>query len=486
MKTNEKGLSAGGLVMLALGTVIGGSFFLGSAIAINAAGPGVIVAFLLGGALVYIILFSLSEMTVAYPAAGSFRTFSEHMYGFMAGFVVGWVYWTGLVLAMSSEAIAVSVFIRTYLPSFSLPVLGAAVIIAVTLINLLGVDKLSKLESSLAGVKIFAIIGFIVLAVLLVAGLISGRVPVGIGEILSEPFFPNGIAGIAGSMLIVMFTYAGFEIVGLAASEAYNAKETVPRAITFTVLSLVGLYVVAVGLLLFLVPTAVLNEKVSPLVSALNRHGLSLASTVINAVLITAIFSTMMAAVFGIARMLRSLADEGHAPKWLKDRGDIPYRGILFSGLAMLFGLAMGFILPQRIYLFLVSSGGFAFLFVYLTIVATHLKFRKIYGCPPKGKCQLPLYPYTNIVAIIFLLVIMASMPFIKGQGSGLIAGLSLVFLYVLIYFVKKHVEDKKGIEEVIRHELSYFRLQTAMEAAKEFPLPNGCKSCMENQQDDS
>lgn len=477
MKAEEKGLSTGSLVMLALGTVIGGSFFLGSAIAINAAGPGVILAFLLGGLLVYVILFALSEMTVAYPAAGSFRTFSEHVYGPMAGFVVGWVYWTGLVLAMSSEAIAVSVFIRSYVPYLSLPLLGTAVIVLVTLVNLLGVDKLSKLESSLAAVKVLAIIGFILLAVWIVTGW-AGRAPLGFGQLFGEPFFANGIKGIAGSMLIVMFTYAGFEIVGLAASETHNARENVPKAIALTVLSLAGLYIVAVSLLVLLVPTSVLSEKTSPLVTALSRNGLGFVSNLINIVLITAILSTMLAAVFGIARMLRSLADEGHAPSWLKDKGDIPYRGIIFSGGAMLLGLAMGFILPQKIYLFLVSSGGFAFLFVYFAIVATHFKFRKVYGCPPEGRCQLPGYPYTSLAAVVLLIGIMASMPFIKGQGSGLVAGLTLVLLYAIIYLVKKYVESKKDIAGILIQELNYFKLGTVMEAGREISFSSKCPSC--------
>ncbi|HAK73348.1 MAG TPA: amino acid permease, partial [Sporomusaceae bacterium] len=101
MEKNDKGLSAWQLTMMALGTVIGGSFFLGSAVAIQAAGPAILISYLLAGALVYVILFALSEMTVADPAPGSFRTFAQKAYGPGLGFVVGWVYWSGMVLAMS-------------------------------------------------------------------------------------------------------------------------------------------------------------------------------------------------------------------------------------------------------------------------------------------------------------------------------------------------------------------------------------------------
>jgi L-asparagine transporter-like permease len=104
MEKKHKGLSAWQLTMMALGTVIGGSFFLGSSIAIHAAGPAILIAYVLGGVLVYIILFALSEMTVANPTVGSFSTFAAQELGQGTGFVVGWLYWTGTVLSMSREA----------------------------------------------------------------------------------------------------------------------------------------------------------------------------------------------------------------------------------------------------------------------------------------------------------------------------------------------------------------------------------------------
>jgi len=449
MKKKEAGLSAAGLTMMALGTVIGGSFFLGSSIAIRSAGPAVLIAYILGGVLVYFILFALSEMTVADAVPGSFRTFSERAFGPGVGFIVGWVYWTGLVLAMSSEATAVSIFLNAWFPRISIPAMGSIIIIAVTIANLLGADRLSKLESGLAAIKLIAIVGFIVLALALVSGLIPNKPAVGTGVLGNEDLFPAGVLGIAGSMLVVMFTYAGFEIIGLAASETENPHRTVPRAIRYTVISLVGLYTVAIALLLPLVPTSNLTEDVSPLVAALSGKGVTWAASVINIVLVTAILSTMLAATFGLGRMMRSLADEGHAPVWMKDTGEIPYRGILFSGLAMLIGLSLAFLLPHNIYIFLVSSGGFSLLLAYLIIIATHYKFRKANGCPPKGKCQLPGFPYTSWLALVSIIGIIASMPLIPGQGSGLLAGLILVAFYSVCYIAAKRSKKLPGVSKV-------------------------------------
>lgn len=447
MKQHEKGLSAWQLTMMALGSVIGGSFFLGSAVAIKAAGPAIVVSYILGGILIYFILYALSEMTVANPDSGSFYTFTANVFGPGAGFVIGWVYWTGMVLAMSSEAIAASILIKEWFPEVSVPILGSVIIIVTTLLNLLGASKLSKLESSLAIVKVFAVIAFIVLAVMLIVGAVRGVNAIGAGELAREPLLPGGIRSIAGSMLIVVFAYAGFEIIGLASSEAKDPHRTIPRAILYTVIGLVGLYVLSAITLLPLIPTGTLAQDVSPMVAALTRWGMSWAGIAINFILVTAILSTMLASMFGLGRMIRSLAEEDHAPKWLKESTDVPYRGIIFSGISMLIGLGAGQFFPS-VYLFLISSGGFATLLTYGAIMATHIRFRKCNGCPPEGKCQMPGFPFTSWIALISIIVIIASMPFISGQTSGLIAGVSMTVAYAIIYLVMKKVKkvDSKEI----------------------------------------
>ncbi len=439
MNTNsERGLSAWHLTMLALGTVVGGSFFLGSSIAIRAAGPAIFLSFILGGVLIYFILTALSEMTVANQRPGSFQAYSQEAFGPWLGFVVGWVYWTGMVLAMSSEATAASVFLQSWAPGVSLPAMAAGIVAGVTLLNLLGARTLSHLESSLAAVKLAALAGFTGLALALIIGVFPGIAPVGLGVLPSEPFFPGGIGGIAGSMLIVLFSYAGFEVLGLASSEARDPHRTIPRAITYTVIVLVGLYCSVIAVLLPLVPTAGLSQEVSPLVAALSARGLDWAAGSINVIMITAIISTMLAATFGLGRMARSLADAGHAPAFLVDKGDVPLRGILFSGAAMLASVSLGYLLPKQIYLFLVSSGGFSLLFVYTIILITHYQHRRKYGCPPRGHCQLAGFPYTSWFAIASLVAVIVTMPLIPGQGAGLYVGLLLTGFYLMLYIVFK------------------------------------------------
>ena len=437
MENTRKGLSSWHLTMMALGSVIGGSFFLGSSVAIHAAGPSIILSYILGGVLVYLILYALSEMTVASPSVGSFSSFAAQQLGPGTGFVVGWLYWTGTIISMSSEGTAISILVRNWYPHVSIGLLGSIIIIAVTLLNLLGAHLVGRLASGLSFVKIFAIIFFIITAIVLILGLLPGAHAIGAGELLREPIAPGGIKGIAGSMLLVVFAYAGFEIIALAASETENPTETIPKAIRNTVIGLVGLYLLYALVLMPLIPTSVLYEGKSPMVQSLNRWGITWAGSAINVVLISASLSAMLAAIFGLGRMIRSLELEGHAPRFLKDKTDVPYKGIIFSGVAMLLGLGFGLLFP-RVYLVLITTSGFTLIFTYAVIMASHIKFRKNHGCPPGGICQMPGFPYTSWVALISLIIILLSMPLIKGQTTGLIAGIVLVVFFGLIYLAMK------------------------------------------------
>lgn len=442
MKNKAKGLTAGRLTMMALGTVIGGSFFLGSSVAIQAAGPAIILSYLICAVMVYFILFALSEMTVSNPDSSSFRTFASQYINKGTGFVVGWVYWTGMVISMSSEATAVSLLFRTWFPSVSIPILGTVLILGVTLLNLLGAKQLSHLESILSAVKIIAIIGFICLGSLLIFGILPGSRPLGSSVLRSEPFLPGGIKSLAGSMLIVLFTFAGFEIIGLAASETENKEKNVPRAIHLTVFWLVTLYILCILVLLLLIPTASLSEDVSPMVTALNLYQMNWAGTAMTLILISAILSTMLAALFGIGRMLRSLVEDGLGPAFLKDKTDVPYRGILFSGLSMMLFLYVGLFFPE-VYLFLISSGGFALLFTYIVLMFTHIRFRRKNG-KPEGNCRLCGFPYSSLFTMAGLIIAMFSMPFLKSQTLGFLAGIALVVFFTVCYAFVSAADKRK------------------------------------------
>ena len=109
----------------------------------------------------------------------------------------------------------------------------------------------------------------------------------------------------------------------------------------------------------------------------------------------------------------------------------------------MLFALRSGLFFP-RVYLFLISSGGFALLVSYAVIMATHIRFRRKHGCPPDGNCQMRGFPYTSVFVLVSLIAAIASMPFVKDQLSGLIAGVCLVAFYTACYGITRYVKVRK------------------------------------------
>lgn len=433
------------LLLLALGSVVGGSFFLSTATPLKATGPSILIAFAAGGFLVYIVLMALSELTIVQPAKGSFREYAELAFGPMASFVVGWLYWAGLVLALSSEATAVALLARLWIPAVPIWLLSLVVIILVTLANLLDVSMFSKIESAMSAVKILAVVGFILIMVAVLVGLIGGRPPGGFHALQGEGLLPGGLGGLAGSMLIVLFTYAGFEVLGLAAPDAKDPGKTVPKAILLTVITLVALYMLSMATLLFVLPLGEVVAEASPFVTALERLHFTWIAGLLNLVIMSASISTMLAAMFGLSRMLHSLAEEGQAPAFLKQVTPmgLPRNALFASAAGMLIGVVLAFVLPKKVYLFLVSSGGFALIFTYLMILCSQLVLRKKLGCPKTG-CQLPGYPVLTWIGIIMLIGALASMPLVPDQWMGLVAGIGLVLLFALAYrFTKRPVSHQ-------------------------------------------
>ncbi|MGE5675581.1 MAG: amino acid permease, partial [Mycobacterium leprae] len=402
-------------------------------------GPGVLIAFGVGVTLVYLTLSALSELTTAHPARGSFRAYAEQAFGPLAGFVVGWVYWGGLILAMSSEAVAVALFARLWLPGVPVWLISLTVVLLVSAINLLDVAKFSLIESVMAAVKVLAVLGFILVMAVSLLGLLPGKPFVGLGAIRTESFLPTGLRGLFGSMLPVFFTFAGFEVLGMAAPDAEEPARTVPRAVTLTVVSQLVLYMGAMLATLAVLAPGEVPRDTSPMVATLLRVGLYPLATILNIVVMTAAITTMLAATYSLSRMLASLAEERQAPAALAllTPGGAPRNALLVSSGFMLLGVLLSYLLPHQVYLFLVSAGGFSLIFAYLVILASHLVIRRRQGGCTPGMCQMTTYPYGNWVGILLTGGAIVTMPLVPGQGAGLAAGVVLVIAATAAYLLR-------------------------------------------------
>ena len=102
--------------LIAMGGAIGTGLFLGSAHIIQSAGPSIILGYLIGGVIAFLIMRQLGEMIVHEPVSGSFSHFAYKYWGKFAGFMSGWNYWVLNILVCMAELSAVGLYIHYWWP----------------------------------------------------------------------------------------------------------------------------------------------------------------------------------------------------------------------------------------------------------------------------------------------------------------------------------------------------------------------------------
>ena len=102
----QRQLSAGQMAMVAVGGSIGTGLLLGSAAAIEVAGPAVILTFLLAAFITWTVTLALGELASRHPAAGAFRLYGELYLNEWAGFLSGAGYWAAIAISIGAEMVA--------------------------------------------------------------------------------------------------------------------------------------------------------------------------------------------------------------------------------------------------------------------------------------------------------------------------------------------------------------------------------------------
>src|SRR5580704_7151236 len=205
-------LTTGQLSMIAIGGAIGTGLFLGSALAVHLAGPGVIFSYLIGAVIALLLTGALSEMAVAHPTAGSFGVYAEMYLNPWAGFTVRYTYWAAQCIAIGGEATAIAIYCQWWFPNTPkwLWILGFS--IALVYVNARSVGSFGSFEYWFAMIKVVAIVLFIVLGVALVFGA-GPRPAIGFSNFTSHGgFFPKGFTGVWMAMVFVILSYIGTEV----------------------------------------------------------------------------------------------------------------------------------------------------------------------------------------------------------------------------------------------------------------------------------
>jgi AAT family amino acid transporter len=436
-------LTVGQLGMIAIGGAIGTGLFLGSALAVRIAGPGVIVSYLIGAVIALLFMGALSEMAVAHPTAGSFGMYAEIYLNPWAGFVMRYTYWAAQCIAIGAEATAVAIYCRWWFPDTPawLWILGFSV--ALVYVNARNVGSFGTFEYWFAMIKVIAIVLFIVLGLGLLIG-VGPRKGIGVANFTEfGGFLATGWRGVWMAMVFVIFSFMGTEVVAVTSGEAKDPETAVPRAMRRTVGRLILFYVGAVTVLIGIVPWNSIQPgssiTASPFVSVFRLVGIPAAAHVVNLVVITAAASSMNCNLYMASRMLFSLARGGYAPASLgrvSTRGT-PLLALLASAAGLAVALIVALVSPGSAFVYLFGISLFGGLFVWFMIFVTHLAFRPRWVA--RGGPRLPVrligYPYTSLIGAGAILAILVTTWWVEGMRITLISGLPWLGVLTIIYY---------------------------------------------------
>ena len=444
-------LSERQLSMIAIGGAIGTGLFLGSAIAVRTAGPGVILSYVFAAVITLLLMACLAEMAVAHPTAGSFGIYAEIYLSRWAGFVIRYTYWAAQSIAIGGEAVAAAIYTQWWFPNTPAWLWVVVYSVALIVINSMSIGAFGTFEYWFAMIKVTAILVFIVLGVAMMFG-VHQEQPIGFANFVNYGgFLPHGFAGVWLALAVVIYSFIGAEVVAVTAGEAKDPEKSVPRAMRSLLARLAIFYVGAIAVLVGVIPWTQVQPghdiTVSPFVRVFDVMNIPAAAHVINFVVLTAALSSMNCNLYMGTRMMFSLSRAGYAPEML---GRVTHKGTPFAALLCSAGglgaaVLLAYLFPGAAYIYMLGISLFGGLFAWLMIFITHLRFRRHWN--KRSDRELPVrvkyFPYTTIVGGAAVLAVLVSTWWVDGMRVTLQAGLPwLAFITVAYYAIGKRREE--------------------------------------------
>ena len=270
-KSLKRSLGAVQLTLLGIGAVIGTGIFVLTAAAAQKAGPGMMVSFMIAGAVCAVAALCYAELASMVPVAGSAYTYSYAVMGELMAWLVGWALILEYALGASAVAVGWSGHIVGFFDALGVHIPHAltvgpmiqlgfirggeigglvnlpAVIITLLVTGLLvvGTKESASVNAVLVAVKVAALILFVVITLPLALGHHANFVPFtprGWGNPLSSE--GTGVMGAAAS---IFFAYVGFDAVSTAAEETKNPQRNVPIGLIGSLLICTVFYLLVSG-----------------------------------------------------------------------------------------------------------------------------------------------------------------------------------------------------------------------------------------------
>jgi L-asparagine transporter-like permease len=422
-------LTAAQQTTMALGTAIGTGLFLATGLSVNVAGPATILSYVIVAALSLLLGRALTEMAVAHPTAGAFGVHAAMYLSPFAGYAVRVSYWLMQVIATGGQLVACSIYMHYWFPGVPGAVWVLAFAVLLLYLNSRPVGRLGAIEYWLVMIKVVAVVLFVGLAILVVAGA-PGTPGIGLGNLTAhDGFMPFGPSGVWLACCFVIYSFIGVEVLGVTSGEAADPARTIPAAMRRMVLGLSAIYVVTVTLLMALTPWNQLGIGESPFVQVLAGRGIPGAAGLMNFVVLSAALSSSNANLYLIARTLFSLARAGFVPARLGEVSGhgVPVTALLVSAVGLGAAVLVRARWPDSAYVWFFGVALFGALFVWLMIFVTHIAFRAA-AAAPGG------VPWTSVAGALLVGGILVSTRWVPGLESTLLAGGPWLLLLAIGY----------------------------------------------------
>lgn len=423
--------------MMGLGSTIGAGLFLGTGVGISAAGPAVLLAYIVAGLLAIAVMQMLGEMGTVIPASGSFSEYAEHGIGRWAGFTQGWIYWLATVAVLGAEITGAASFIGSWFDVA--PWIPAAVcVMFFGVVNLLQVRSFGEFEYWFAAIKVVVIIGFLVVGVLLIFGLLPGHPFVGTDVFFGDGFMPNGLPGVATGLLAVAFAFGGIEVVAIAAAESENPQRSLVGAVRSTILRISLFYLGSVLVITFLLPYSSLgaaeSAAQSPFTQVLSRAGLPGAAGFMEVVIVLALLSAFNAQIYASSRMMHSLALRSEAPAIFTrtNNSGVPTAAISLSIVLSVIMVVLNYADTGWLLGFMLNSAGASLLIVWTFVAVAQLRLRARLEAVHELPVRMWAFPYltwATLAALAAVGVLMLSDASSRAQLAS--AGVMFAVLVV-------------------------------------------------------
>lgn len=379
------------LQMIAIGGSIGTGLFVGSGKALSTGGPAsLLIAFALIGSMLFSTVHALGELAVVFPVAGSFSAYSTRFLDPAWGFAMGWNYAMQWLVVFPLEIVAAAITVHWWDKEETIsPAVWVTLFwLLIVIINLFGVKGYGEAEFVFSLVKVIAVIGFIILGIILNCGGGPKGGYIG-GRFWSDPgAFNHGFKGLCSVFVTAAFSFAGTELVGLAAAETANPRKSLPTAVKQVFWRITLFYIVSLTIVGLLVPythkglisgDSSVDAAASPFVIAIEEAGISGLPHVMNAVIMIAVLSVGNSSVYGSSRTLAALAEQGQAPRIFAyiDRRGRPIVGIALTSVMGLLGYLSASEKQGEAFGWMLALSGLSSIFTWGSICLAHIRFRR-------------------------------------------------------------------------------------------------------------